>query len=385
MPIARFKKITRQMVPFQDAAADARRRAFGVAGAVVAVLVLGALASPWMTPASAEANATGGGESLFVDVDHLILSQRDGSLAVSEMVSVINNGTKAADLRIALPKGYKDLTMRQGLDGAQVKMEGGELLAPGVVAPGKPSTFAISYLVPWDKLNGGLAKKILYATGNLYILAEEPDVSAKAAGLSDAGVQSMGERRFRQLAAANLTAGTTLQVQVAREAAGTTTASVDKDVAAVSGGAGGSTGTTASSADAGTTRVLNKSYHGGEGNRRLWARYTGIEGHGGLAGILLFLLVLAGLGAGVYRAVKVRKRRGSAAPSATKEESLPERGTGNAPDSIDSERRTLIEKLAALDLAFRDGSVPEEEYRSQRAALKARLVELTLRLRENEG
>ncbi len=307
------------------------------------------------TATTAAASAGGpAGEGLFVDVDHLIFSAGDGALAVSEMVSVANKGKGPADLRIALPDGYTSLTMKEGLEAAKTTVKGNELVAAGVVPPGQSSRFAISYGLPWDKLGSGLAKKVLYPTGNLYILAEEPGVSAAAVGLSDSGVQAMGERKFRQLAAGNLEAGTSLTIQVksagqASEAAGTATAE--------------------------DSRILNKSYHGGPGNVRLWARYTGLKGHGGLIGVLAFLLLVSAIGAGIYRVVRDRqKAAGSlqAQPAAN----------GSAPAGLLDERRVLIEKLASLDMAFRSSKVSEADYRPRREALKARLVEVTLRLRE---
>lgn len=306
-----------------------------------------------------------------IEAQHMILSATQDRIAVLEIISFSpGTGVDGEQLTLKFPDGFYDLAFD-----AQRVPQGTEVTAEGLSVPLRGSegaSLAVTYSLPWDGTSLQVNRRADLSTGIFFILTRENELVIQGHGYTDAGLVEMGGSSFGQYYREMISAGDDLGFTVV-PGEGLPQGGVSPDVSApLTGGSTSPEG----------PNILNKGFHGGTANVRLWQRFTGLPSHGGLVGAIILMAMVAVLVLLGYEFWRSSGRR-----RAVLESESPARrsdgGAGVSPEKsrLENERRRLIREIAALDLEGDKGGLDPAAHASRRESLKARLVEVTIALR----
>ena len=123
--------------------------------------------------------------------------------------------------------------------------------------------------------------------------------------------------------------------------------------------------------------LLNKGYHGGTSNARLWQRMTGQPGHGGMTGLWVMALLGVLVVVGGYWGVSASRRRGgkaSEAPPSDMETAGPDR-----------RRRAVLKKCACLEDLLAEGRIDPAVFEQLMAEYQQELVRVGNGLKSSDN
>jgi hypothetical protein len=289
-----------------------------------------------------------------VEFEHLRLSRLEDGVGVYQVVRLLNGGdTGIEEYSVTLPNGAADLQLGEGLSAVKVAVGETGFTVQSTLGAGEEVLLKFSYRLPASDYPLELTKEILYDTDILLVLVDEADgLDVTGEGIKDTGFFEMGQKRFRTFQALGLSAGETLTLSIEP---------------------GGGSGAVEEDA---LPNFLNKTFHGGNANVRIWKRVTGTPGHWGMPGIIAIGLVLLVLLWFVVRVVRARLLVAEMA------EVDPYRGRD--PGELLLEKERLIEEIARLDQNYEAGRIEKEKYLRIREKLKRRLVRIMLAIKDKE-
>ena len=200
---------------------------------------------------------------------------------------------------------------------------------------------AFSYYLDREDLERGISKKVTYRTLALDLLLEASAGLDLVEGVfTRVGEMTISDRNYADYRAEELSAGEVLTIRFTAD------------------------------------DVITTSFHGGTANVKLWMRMTGRPDHGGLAGILIFGLVVvvaAWAGVAVYR--NRRRARQEQAREQIREKEK----------ALTAKREALMSKLVELERKREAGELGDADYRRLREELRSKLVDVTVELKKIEG
>lgn len=305
--------------------------------------------------ASAQAVAAAAGPT--VDLHHFLLrSGAQGTLQVEERLQLNNPGASLppGKVRFFLPDGARDLA-GLGENGSKFEFKDGTLVFREALPPGK-TIFGFSYELPLTGAPHFILRHLSdFPTALMSILVPPQGIQVQAqrqapdqgqpgvaVPLTDLGVSTYSGQQLRVYTAERLSPGQEVGL-IVRVGSG-----------AAAGGA--------------LSRKPPVSFHN-PGHIRLWYQspFRGINAH-------LFLVIVFGvpLGALVYHFVR-RRKAVRKAPAESEEERF---------QRLRTREKILLEKLVELERQRLEQRVDEESYRTLREALKTRLVQVKLQLRQ---
>ncbi|WP_227762942.1 hypothetical protein [Zhaonella formicivorans] len=306
------------------------------------ISIIVALLMVLLFPAAASAQA------LTSDIHHLMLRlNSDGTLTVREQVVVTNSSENAVQEKfsIALPEGFTDLQLIEGIDQEKTKLEDGLLIVEQPIPPGQ-ATYKLEYkLLPGAAPHFLINKKFTMPTKAFYVMTQKGTLEVISDKLKDAGPLTMGDQELQLYEGTGFTADTVVNVAVQPVTAGT------------------------SAESAGPVTKEAPKFHN-PGHIRLWYQspFSGINAHLFLA--IVIALPILGLGYHFYR-----KRAGEA----------PKKSAAQAEEEafrrLLIKEKTLKAKLVELEQNYADQKVDEEEYQAVREIMKKQLLAVRAQLK----
>lgn len=256
-----------------------------------------------------------------VEQMHLFFDFEPERTTVGELFIVTNSGDRAyiaadgTSLRLPLPPGATNVRFQDGELGGRYQPVPGGLADTEAVTPGPGAAqVLVSYDLPYDGSKLDVNLTMMYPVRNVNVLVPASGVKLDSAQLAAAGTRPTQGGNMLNYVGGNLAAGQSLALHL-------------------SGAVNAVPTDEASAASSGVSPAL-------------------------IAGAVLLLVA-----AGVIAFVWLRQQRATA--ELAKEEIDPE-----------ARREELLDAIAALDDDFEARRVREVDYRRERAALKAELVEL---------
>jgi hypothetical protein len=222
-------------------------------------------------------------------------------------------------LRFGLPPGAQDLQVETSLAGSEMITVDRGFALTASVPPGEYEVM-YSYRFVYSGTETGFTKSFPYGAGDLRVLAPPEVGLLSSSQLGDTESVGIGDRSYQLVRASDLARGSRISVELSG---------------------------------------LPKSFVGARLGRRLGNVPVEYAAPAGLALLMVSLLGLA--------LWKRRVYRGAGAP------------TGPATQSQDAEHNRLIGEIAQVEDTFEKGALSEAEYRRRRAALSARLADLSRR------
>lgn len=281
------------------------------------VAVMGAV---W--PGVAAANGAAGKPGLV----RLIISPREGGWMAVQMAEFSNPGPgRMEKLEVPLPPAAGRIELAEGGNPEQTNPEEDQLVDRGGLGPGESRRIIFTYAMPPGQID--LSMRFLHGVDSLIVVVPE-GVKVFSPHLEAAGSTQLGGSTFRRFElSAPLSAGKTLQLL-----------------------AGDS--------------VQQGGEKAGEGTGSTPAPPPGQEighAHGGsIPKVLLNFGFIATALALAVTGTKLAGRRLLAPPS--------------VPSASTADRRQLVERIAALDLQFREERLSEAAYQAARSRLKDEFV-----------
>ena len=278
--------------------------------------------------------------TIRIDRAHWIVDYQPGALLVGQILSYgsssdrtfVGRTVEGVDVPVTvafhLPQGAEELLIENGTLGDRFRQVGDLVYDTAPLIPGEATKQIIArYAIPYPETSAQLSQQFLYpvTSGNL-LVADAPGLDISVSGLEGGDPQNFEGQSFRIWQGASLPAESTVEVMLnGLPAPGTADPR------------GTSTGTAANMppTPGQSTAVL------------AWAM-------GGLA-----LLTLAGVLGWAWQQGRVQTHTPSRDPA--------------------QQRDDLIRRIAELDDRYAQGQLDQAQWQSQRAGLKAKLLELSLR------
>lgn len=287
--------------------------------------------------------------AIRIDRAHWIVDYQPGALLVGQILAFGSGGDRTfvghtvdgVDVPVTvgfqLPQGAQEVMLENGTLGDRFRQVGDMVYDTAPLLPGEATKqIIVRYAVPFPETSVQLGQTFAYPVRSINLLVvDTPGLAATVTGLEGGEAQDFQGQSFRIWQAADLPAQSAVQVALSG-----LPAPGAADPRAGTGGTG------AGRPAAGQATATFNPWMG-------WVM-------GGLA-----LAALAGVLGWAWRNGRVQTH--------TRHQDLPR------------QRDELMRRIAELDDLFAEGKVDERQWQGQRAKLKARLLEISLRLTDSTG
>jgi len=301
------------------------------------LLIIGLCLSP--VTALAENEGEVRVDEVIIAAEHVALRQaEDGRIKAVHMVQfAVPEGVE--QVIIDPLAGFQDPSFPADLTEYVLEIRSEDILIKVPHAGMWPVAF--SYYLNREDLEQGVSKKVTYRTMALDLLIETvTGLELIEGGFTHVGEMTISDRSYADYRAQELSAGQVLTLRFTSD------------------------------------DVITTSFHGGTANVKLWMRLTGRPDHAGLAGVLIFALivvVVVWVGVAVYR--NRRRARLEQAREQVREKVK----------ALTAKRDALMSELLELEKKREAGELGDEDYRRLREELRAKLVDVTVELKKIEG
>ena len=296
-------------------------------------------------------------DKIKVEIHHLLLTGKDNSLQVKEVLRFSNTGTdtytgiknpagKNEVLQLSLPAGYQNLqVIGEGIPQNSIVTTAGGIATTTPVLPGKLE-ITLQYSLPFSGEQARIDQTINYPTEVLYVLSpKEEGLSLNGSNtIGDGGYQTLEGKQYRIFALQN---GAINQKF-------TLTAQPDRI------GQGYSPGKTGFHSNSHLERWNNSALAGT--NPHMWVA-------------AIIILIFAGIAVAGYWLRKKQKEK----QLLEAEEKL-----ARLLDDLVIKQKRLMDKIASLDERHEKGELSAEDYEELREQYKSRLIKIKLKIKELE-
>lgn len=311
-------------------------------------------------------------DGLHAEVAHVALTQDGKAFSVVQMVDIVNSSKEPSpELRIPLPTGAANFGAMDGT----ASLQGSQVVIAAGIAPGEKRQVGFEYTLPAGATTE-LTLTDIPPADLTYLLIDEAALSLDPVlvgkGFNDLGLAVINQVAYHQY---EVTRPPGAPVTIKVNAGGNPTNAAQAIARESKNPSSAATG------GAGDPKLLNGSFHGGSANVMLWQRMTGSSGHGGLVGISVLGLVLAGA---VGLVATVIRRHSQAMLARTHAPAARAENAGEQDlDELFRQKKVLAQRIVEIDR--KAALQPSPQLDQQRSVAKQRLMQVIRQIRDLES